>query len=97
MATSTPPNAAPDATPPSRSPVGPAQLIADPYGAYGRLREAGPVHRVTGTDGRPAWVVTRYEDVRQALGDPLRPWTSATPCPATTPGSPCPPPSTPTC
>ncbi|SNR79668.1 cytochrome P450 family protein [Actinacidiphila glaucinigra] len=75
MATSTPPNAAPnaapDATPPGRSPVDPAELIADPYGAYGRLREAGPVHRVTGTDGRPAWVVTRYEDVRQALGDPL--------------------------
>ena len=69
MATSTPPNAAPDATPPGRSPVGPAQLIADPYGAYGRLREAGPVHRVTGTDGHPAWVVTRYEDVRRALAD----------------------------
>ena len=50
--------------------VEPAELIADPYGSYGRLRAAGPVHRVVGTDGRPAWLVTRYDDVRRALGDP---------------------------
>ncbi|MEY9844228.1 cytochrome P450 [Streptacidiphilus sp. MAP5-3] len=47
-----------------------AQLAADPYVAYARLREAGPVHRVAGTDGRPAWLVTRYEDVRRGLADP---------------------------
>ncbi|MGW2050145.1 cytochrome P450 family protein [Streptomyces sp. NPDC001858] len=46
------------------------QLIADPYPAYARLREAGPVHRITGTDGLPAWLVTRYDDVRRALADP---------------------------
>ncbi|MFC4502363.1 MULTISPECIES: cytochrome P450 family protein [Streptomyces] len=47
-----------------------AELVADPYATYGRLREAGPVHRFTGTDGLPAWLVTRYDDVRQALADP---------------------------
>ncbi len=52
MASSTPPNAAADATPRAQASVDPAELIVDPYGAYGRLREAGPVHRVTGTDGR---------------------------------------------
>ncbi|MDX3215424.1 cytochrome P450 [Streptomyces sp. ME02-6991-2B] len=71
MASSTSPNAVPDATPPAQAALGPAELVADPYGAYGGLREAGPVHRVTGTDGRPAWVVTRYEDVRRALADPM--------------------------
>ncbi|EKX65747.1 cytochrome P450 [Streptomyces ipomoeae] len=58
-------------TTPSESPlVDHAELIADPYAVYARLREAGPVHRVTGTDGLPAWLVTRYDDVRQALADP---------------------------
>ncbi|MEV1065692.1 cytochrome P450 [Streptomyces sp. NPDC050263] len=46
------------------------ELIADPYAAYARLREAGPVHRITGTDGLPAWLITRYDDVRRALADP---------------------------
>lgn len=50
--------------------IDPTELIADPYAVYARLREAGPVHRIAGTDGLPAWVVTRYDDVRQALGDP---------------------------
>lgn len=50
--------------------VDPAELLADPYAVYARLREAGPVHRIAGTDGLPAWLVTRYEDVRQALADP---------------------------
>lgn len=27
------------------------------------------MHRITGTDGLPAWLVTRYDDVRQALAD----------------------------
>ncbi|MXM64366.1 cytochrome P450 [Streptomyces sp. HUCO-GS316] len=50
--------------------VDPAELIADPYAVYARLREAGPVHRISGTDGLPAWLVMRYDDVRQALADP---------------------------
>lgn len=57
-------------TPPVPATVDPAELLADPYTGYARLREAGPVHRVAGTDGLPAWLVTRYEDVRQALADP---------------------------
>ncbi|MEU6331743.1 cytochrome P450 [Streptomyces sp. NPDC047049] len=45
-------------------------LDGDPYAAYAALREAGPVHRITGADGHPAWLVTRYDDVRRALADP---------------------------
>ncbi|MFH8391434.1 cytochrome P450 [Streptomyces sp. NPDC018036] len=48
----------------------PAALADDPYAVYARLRRAGPVHRITGTDGLPAWLVTRYDDIRQALADP---------------------------
>ncbi|MER5525215.1 cytochrome P450 [Streptomyces sp. NPDC002677] len=57
-------------TPPAPAAVDPAELLADPYAVHARLRETGPVHRVAGTDGLPAWLVTRYEDVRQALADP---------------------------
>ncbi|MFD4134980.1 cytochrome P450 [Streptomyces goshikiensis] len=46
------------------------QLAADPHAAYARLCEAAPVRRIEGTDGRPAWLVTRYDDVRAALADP---------------------------
>ncbi|WP_371529790.1 cytochrome P450 [Streptomyces sp. NBC_01283] len=45
-------------------------LIDDPYAAYARLRDTAPVHRVAGPDGSPAWLVTRYDDVRAALADP---------------------------
>ncbi|KUO22802.1 cytochrome P450 family protein [Streptomyces dysideae] len=45
-------------------------LIDHPYDVYRRLRETAPVHRIAGTDGRPAWLVTRYDDVREALADP---------------------------
>ncbi|MEV7526784.1 cytochrome P450 [Streptomyces sp. NPDC091371] len=46
------------------------ELITHPYSAYERLRETAPVSRIAGTDGSPAWLVTRYDDVRQALADP---------------------------
>ncbi|GHH02910.1 cytochrome P450 family protein [Streptomyces lanatus] len=45
-------------------------LIDHPHDAYRRLRDTAPVHRIAGTDGNPAWVVTRYQDVREALTDP---------------------------
>ncbi|MFD5367374.1 cytochrome P450 [Streptomyces sp. NPDC127103] len=45
-------------------------LVSDPHTTYARLREAGPAHRITGPDGMPVWVVTRYADVRRLLADP---------------------------
>lgn len=57
-------------TPAPQAPIDPAGLARDPYAVYAQLRQAGPVHRITGTDGLPAWLVTRYDDVRQALADP---------------------------
>ncbi|MDA5284074.1 cytochrome P450 [Streptomyces sp. Isolate_45] len=46
------------------------ELIEHPYSVYDRLRDTAPVCRITGTDGTPAWLVTRYDDVREALTDP---------------------------
>lgn len=43
---------------------------SDPYAGYSALRSSGPVHRIAGPDGSPSWLVTRYDDVRQALADP---------------------------
>ncbi|MEU1405142.1 cytochrome P450 [Streptomyces sp. NPDC005728] len=45
-------------------------LLAHPYDVYRRLRDTAPVHRITGPDGTPAWLVTRYDDVKAALADP---------------------------
>ncbi|MGX9885914.1 cytochrome P450 family protein [Streptomyces sp. NPDC002276] len=45
-------------------------LLDHPYDVYQRLRDSAPVHRIAGPDGTPAWLVTRYEDVRAALADP---------------------------
>ncbi|CAM5673759.1 cytochrome P450 hydroxylase [Streptomyces avidinii] len=46
------------------------ELTAHPYSVYERLRDTAPVCRIAGTDGTPAWLVTRYDDVREALADP---------------------------
>jgi cytochrome P450 len=46
------------------------ELIADPYGGYGRLRDEAPVQRGRFLDGSPAWFVTRQADVRTVLADP---------------------------
>lgn len=59
-------------TTPTTEPVdlfGP-DLIADPYGGYGRLREQAPVLAATMMGGPPMWLVTRYADVRTVLTDP---------------------------
>lgn len=45
------------------------EFEVDPYPVYTRLRQEGPVHRVTLPDGTPAWLITRYADARQALAD----------------------------
>lgn len=36
---------------------------------YARLRAEGPLARVALPNGRPAWIVTRYAEVRQVLAD----------------------------
>ncbi|UFS96200.1 cytochrome P450 [Nocardia huaxiensis] len=41
----------------------------DPWDALRELRADGGVHRVRTPDGPPAWLVTRYRDVRAGLGD----------------------------
>ncbi|MEU3606835.1 cytochrome P450 [Streptomyces sp. NPDC035033] len=44
-------------------------LMADPFGGYGRLRERAPVVHGRYLDGTPAWFVTRHDDVRALLHD----------------------------
>lgn len=46
------------------------RYIAELFPVSARLRQAGPVHRVITPEGQPAWLVTRYADVRAALADP---------------------------
>src|SRR5687767_16039051 len=46
----------------------PDRLNLDP--AYGEVRKADGLVRVQLPFGRPAWLATRYEDVRLVLGDP---------------------------
>ncbi len=42
----------------------------EPPPALAGLREAAPVHRVRMAGGGDAWLVTRYQDVRELLGNP---------------------------
>jgi cytochrome P450 PksS len=42
---------------------------ADPFPFYARLREERPIYRTALSDGRPIWLVTRYEDVVAVLRD----------------------------
>ena len=49
---------------PSFSPDAP-EIHADPYPAFGRLRELDPLHR----SDLGYWVVSRHEDVRSVLMD----------------------------
>lgn len=65
---------APPTEPRARCPVGPhmmdPDLLGDPFGGYGRLREQAPVVGGRFVDGTPVWFVTRYDDVRAVLRDP---------------------------
>lgn len=45
------------------------EFAADPYPAYAWLRQHAPVHRTELPSGVEAWLVTRYDDARQALAD----------------------------
>jgi cytochrome P450 len=49
--------------------AGPA-FRGDPHAVYARWRRSSPVHRVRLPHGITAWLVTRYDDARQALTDP---------------------------
>ena len=45
------------------------EVLRDPFTAYGRAREQGPVVRLV-IPGMPMWAVTRYDDARALLADP---------------------------
>jgi cytochrome P450 len=45
------------------------EVVRDPFTAYDRAREAGPVVRLT-VPGMPMWALTRHEDARAMLTDP---------------------------
>lgn len=47
-----------------------AESPLDPPPAYQELRQTQPVCPVTMASGQPAWLITRYADVKQMLGDP---------------------------
>ncbi len=40
------------------------------HARYAELAAAGPVHRIVLPTGEPAWLITGYEEARQALHDP---------------------------
>jgi cytochrome P450 len=42
---------------------------ANPYPFFAQLRDQAPVHRIILGDKRPAWLVTRYDDVVTVLKD----------------------------
>jgi len=46
------------------------EFRANPWPWYAELRQKTPVHQITFTDGKPAWLVLRYHDVAAALKDP---------------------------
>src|SRR6516165_4941358 len=45
------------------------EFKANPFPFYARLRAEAPVFRVTLPDRQKAWLITRYDDVVQALKD----------------------------
>ena len=47
-----------------------AEFVDDPYALYERLREEGPVRKAILPRGLRVWLVTRYDQVRDALADP---------------------------
>jgi cytochrome P450 len=45
------------------------EFKANPYPYFARLRAEAPVHRIILGDKRPAWLITRYDDVTTVLKD----------------------------
>lgn len=48
----------------------PVSSPLEPPGEFARLRGSEPVSRVRLETGEPAWLLTRYADIRSALADP---------------------------
>ena len=46
------------------------EVVRDPFGAYGRAREGGPVARLAAPGFGDMWAVTRHAEARALLGDP---------------------------
>src|SRR5216683_2714402 len=46
-----------------------ARCPFSPPPEYAEIREHSPISRVTMPDGSPAWLITRYDDVRAVLSD----------------------------
>jgi cytochrome P450 len=46
------------------------EVLVDPFTAYGRARERGPVARLVTPGFGGLWAVTRYEDAKAMLSDP---------------------------
>jgi cytochrome P450 len=46
------------------------EFKANPYPSYAMLRKEAPAHRIPGPMGSQIWLITRYRDARDALGDP---------------------------
>lgn len=46
-------------------------LVDHPRKVDRRLLSSAPIRRITGPDGSPAWIVTRHEDVRANLTNPM--------------------------
>ncbi|MEU0566567.1 cytochrome P450 [Nonomuraea sp. NPDC005983] len=44
-------------------------LMQDPFGGFTRIREEGPMVRGSFPGAPPMWLITRYEDVKNVLGD----------------------------
>jgi cytochrome P450 len=54
---------------PAARPLG-AEYFEDPHEVHARLRAELPAVPVTIQGGNPVWLITRYDDVREALADP---------------------------
>jgi cytochrome P450 len=61
---------------------------ADPFPALHTLRDDNPVPQVEMPNGSTIWLITRYEDARQALGDPRLSKVMNRDAPPTSAGSP---------
>jgi cytochrome P450 len=46
-----------------------AEVLGDPLAAYGRVREQGPLARLSAPGMGTIWAVTRHEDAKALLGD----------------------------